>query len=149
VRRLLSYHPETAGGMMSLDFVSVPVAATVADALHAVRTSSEDLPAHAAGTVFLVDDKGSLRASVSVVDLLRAAPDRPLSEYLAAPVPPHLHADESLAHVALTMADFNMSAAAVVERADRRIIGVVTADDLIEAMVPRDWRRRQIAQSGD
>jgi CBS domain-containing protein len=149
VRRLLSYHPETAGGMMSPDFVSVSVDATVADALHAVRSSSEGLPAQAAGTVFLTDGTGSLQASVSVVDLLRAAPDRPLREYLDVPVPPHLHADESLEHVAVTMADFNMSTAAVVERADRRIIGVVTADDLIEAMVPRDWRRRQIAQSGE
>ena len=149
VRRLLAYHPDTAGGMMSPDFVSVSVDARVADALEAVRTSSDELPAQTRGTVFLTDGVGSLQASVSVVDLLRAASDRPLREYLAAPVPPHLHADEGLEQIALMMADFNMSAAAVVERADRRIIGVITADDLIEAMVPREWRRRQIAQSGD
>jgi CBS domain-containing protein len=149
VRSLLSYNPETAGGMMSPDFVSVSVDGTAADALEAVRTSSDDLPPLAASTVFITDGEGRLQASVSVVELLRAASDRPLRDYLAEPVPPHIHADESLEQVALTMADFNMSAAAVVERADRRIIGVITSDDLIEALIPRDWRRRQIAQSGD
>ncbi len=149
VRALLSHHPDTAGGMMSPDFVSVSVDATVADALEAVRTSGDDLPSQTAGTVFLTDGEGRLQASVSVVDLVRAAPERPLREYLAEPIPPHLHADEGLEQVALIMADFNMTAAVVVERADRRIIGVVTVDDVLEALVPREWRRRQIAQSGD
>ena len=50
VRSLLSYNPETAGGLMSPDFVTVRDTATVADALTAVRASTA--PEEAAGVVF-------------------------------------------------------------------------------------------------
>jgi CBS domain-containing protein len=149
VRGLLAYNPETAGGMMSPDLVSVPLGGTVADALEAVRTSGDDLPWQAASMVFVVEGDRRLRLSVSVVDLLRTTPDRPLRELLREPVPPHLHVDDGLEQVALLMADFNLTAVPVVDRADRRLVGVVTADDLIEALIPRDWRRRQIAESAD
>jgi Mg/Co/Ni transporter MgtE len=149
VRSLLAHNPDTAGGLMSPDLVSVSVEATVADALEAVRTSSGDLPWQAASMVFLVEGDGRLLASVSVVDLLRTASDRPLRDLVQENVPPHLHADEGLEQVALLMADFNMTAAAVVDRASRRVVGVVTADDLIEALIPRQWRRRQSAGAED
>jgi CBS domain-containing protein len=149
VRSLLAHNPDTAGGLMSPDLVSVSVEATVADALEAVRTSSGDLPWQAASMVFLVEGDGRLLASVSVVDLLRTASDRPLRDLVQENVPPHLHADEGLEEVSLLMADFNMTAAAVVDRASRRVVGVVTADDLIEALIPRQWRRRQSAGAED
>jgi CBS domain-containing protein len=98
---------------------------------------------------FLVDGDGRLLASVSVVDLLRTAADRPLRDLVQDNVPPHLHVDEGVEQVALLMADFNMTAAAVVDRTDRRVVGVVTADDLIEALIPRQWRRRQSAEAED
>jgi CBS domain-containing protein len=150
VRGLLAYHPETAGGLMSPDLITVSIEATVAGALEAVRISSDDLPWQAASMVFVIEGDGRLQGSISVVDLLRAAPDRPLRDLLRQePKPPHLHVDEGLEQVALIMADFNLTAAAVVERADRRVVGVVTADDLIEAIIPREWRRRQSAEAED
>jgi Mg/Co/Ni transporter MgtE len=149
VRGLLAHNPDTAGGLMSPDLVTVSVEATVADALEAVRTSSDDLPWQAASMAFLVDGDGRLLASVSVVDLLRTAADRPLRDLVQDNVPPHLHVDEGVEQVALLMADFNMTAAAVVDRTDRRVVGVVTADDLIEALIPRQWRRRQSAEAED
>jgi CBS domain-containing protein len=84
-------------------------------------------------------------ASVSMVDLLRSASDLRFRDLVQENVPPHLHVDEGLEQVALLMADFTMTTAAVVDRAGRRVVGVVTADDLIEALVPRQWRRRQSA----
>jgi CBS domain-containing protein len=149
VRALLAYNPETAGGLMSPDLITVPVGATVADALEAVRASSQDMPRQAATVVFVVEDDRRLRASIPVVELLRDPPDRPLADYLEEPKPPHLHVDESLEEVALLIADFNLTAAPVVDRDGRRLIGVVTADDVIEALIPKDWRRRQIAESED
>jgi Mg/Co/Ni transporter MgtE len=88
VRGLLAHNPDTAGGLMSPDLVTVSVEATVADALEAVRTSSDDLPWQAASMAFLVDGDGRLLASVSVVDLLRTAADRPLRDLVQDNVPP-------------------------------------------------------------
>ena len=57
--RLLSYHPETAGGLMNPDFISVPACATVGEALEAVKASTA--PPEAAGVVFVMGDDGTLR----------------------------------------------------------------------------------------
>ena len=148
VRALLAYHPETAGGMMSPDLVSVSPEATVREALDRIGATSEDLPWQAASEIFLVDGDGKLSGSVSVVELLRADPAGTMGTVIDEPVAARLDVDDDLEKVATTMADFNMTAAPVVDR-EGRLVGVVTADDLVEALIPKDWRRRQSAESED
>ena len=70
LRSLLSYHPETAGGLMNPDFVSVAASSTVQEALDAVRSSTS--PPEAAAVVFVTGDDGALQGTALVVDLLRA-----------------------------------------------------------------------------
>lgn len=147
VRSLLAYNPTTAGGMMNTDFVSVPLDASVNDALAAVR-QGEELPWQSASMVFLTDDEGRLAGAIPLVDLVKADQNGPVAGVLDEPVAAHLDVDDDLADVALTMADYNLTAAPVID-GERRIVGVVTADDLIEEMIPRDWRRRQAAESED
>jgi Mg/Co/Ni transporter MgtE len=53
-------------------------------------------------------------------------------------------ADADLTDVALLMADYNLYAIPVVDDEDR-VLGVVTADDVLEATIPEDWRRRDPA----
>jgi CBS domain-containing protein/sporulation protein YlmC with PRC-barrel domain len=148
VQGLLAYNPETAGGMMSPDFTAVSDKATVREALERVRAVPDDVPWQASSEIFLVDDTGKLQGSLSVVELLRANTDVPLGAVVEEPVAARLSVDDDLATVALTMADFNMTAAPVVDH-DGRVVGVVTADDLVDALIPKDWRRRQIADSDD
>jgi MgtE intracellular N domain/CBS domain len=148
VQGLLAYHPETAGGMMSPDFTSVSSRATVGQALEQVRAVADDVPWQTASEIFLLDDEGRLQGSLSVVELIKADPAAPISSVVDEPVAARLEADDDLATVALTMADFKMTAAPVVDR-EGRVVGVVTADDLVEALIPKDWRRRQIAETDD
>jgi Mg/Co/Ni transporter MgtE len=70
VRSLLSYHPETAGGLMSPDFVCLSVGTTAAEALDAVRLSSA--PPEALHVVFANNEEGRVVGSVSLIVLLRA-----------------------------------------------------------------------------
>jgi Mg/Co/Ni transporter MgtE len=148
VTSLLAYNPSTAGGMMSPDFVSVADDASVREALLAVQTSSADLPTQAASVVFALDGEGRLAGSLSVVDLLRAAPDTAIRRVPDEPAAARLQVGDALDEVAQTMSDYNLTAAPVVDP-QGRVVGVVTADDHIEAMIPRDWRRRRIASSDD
>lgn len=148
VMRLLAYNPETAGGMMSPDFVTAPAGASVAQALDAVRAAESDMQWQAASMVFLTDDERKLVGSVSVVDLLHADASAVITEVIDEPAAGRIDVDDDLESVALTMADYNLTAAPVVDR-DGCIVGVITADDLIEALIPKDWRRRQIASSED
>ena len=77
VRSLLSYHPETAGGLMSPDFLLLSETATVAEALEAIRSSRA--PREALGVVFVADAQGLPNGSVSAVHLIQAPADAPLS----------------------------------------------------------------------
>ena len=137
VRSLLGYNPETAGGVMGTDFVSVPHDATVADARERVRESS--ISAQALGGVFLESENGELAGSLLLVELLRADGDKRLDE-IADLDPPSVEPDVDLPEVARTMSDFNLTVLPVVEA--RRIVGVITVDDVIELVLPAGWRRR-------
>ena len=74
LRRLLSYNPETAGGLMNPDFIAVPAMSTVGDAIKAVRSSPT--PPEAAGVVFVTGEGGRLAGTALLVELLRADPAR-------------------------------------------------------------------------
>ena len=54
---------------------------------------------------------------------------------------PVLRPDAGFEEVARLMADFNLTAAAVVDDA-QQMIGVITVDDVLEVMLPKGWRRR-------
>jgi CBS domain-containing protein len=139
VRALLGYDPAEAGGLMSPEFISLPSTTTVRAALDAVRLSKiapELLTAVFATTA----PEGELVGSVPLAALLRADGDRPLSELVKHDLP-CLRPDAPFEEVARLMADYNLTSAPVVEQ-DKRMVGVVTVDDVLEAMLPRGWRRR-------
>jgi CBS domain-containing protein len=138
VRALLGFDPAEAGGLMSPDFVSVYRQATVADALERVRRSR--LPDEILSTVWVMDARHRFLGAVPLATLVRADPEAGVVDvdvqYL-----PHLRPDADFEEVARLMADYNLTAAAVVDEAER-MIGVVTVDDVLEVLLPKGWRRR-------
>ena len=138
VRLLLNYNRETAGGLMSPDFVSLPETASAADALAAIRHSTA--PPEALQVVFATDGGGTVCGSASVVALLRADPSAKLSS-IVHPIPAHLHAEWDLGATVRKMSDFNLTVAPVLDADHRHILGIVTVDDVLELMLPTGWRR--------
>jgi CBS domain-containing protein len=144
LRKLLQYHPSTAGGTMSPDYVGVVRDSTVDMALEAVRT--DDKTPHALlSTVFVTEQDGRYVGSVSVVDLLRADSSRKVDELDLTNC--FVHGNADFADVALLMADYNLTALAVIDAAGN-MIGAISSDDVIEALVPEEWRARIEASSG-
>lgn len=144
LRKLLQYHPSTAGGTMSPDYVSVNRDSTVDAALEAVR--ADDKSPHALlGTVFVTEPDGKYVGSVAVVDLLRTDGTRTVDELELTNCCVHGNAD--FADVTLLMADYNLTALAVTDAAGT-LIGAISSDDVIEALVPEQWRNRVEASSG-
>ena len=138
VRALLGYDPAEAGGLMSPDFILLAGTTSAGDALEAVRRShtAPDL----VNSVFLSGRDGSLEGSVPVTALLRAEPGERLERMVKHEVPclaPH----DSFEEVARLMADYNLTAIPVADE-EERMVGVVTVDDVLAAMIPRTWRRR-------
>jgi sporulation protein YlmC with PRC-barrel domain len=138
IRSLLSYNPETAGGLMYPDFVALPGTATVTEALDAIRASKA--APEALGVVFALDSKGAVTGSGGVVSLLRAGPSAPLSA-VTKPIPAHVHADWDIHQVVRKMSDFNLTLAPVLDEEHQHILGVITVDDVLELLIPSGWRR--------
>lgn len=138
VRTLLSYHPETAGGLMNPDFVGAPVTATVGEALAAVRASR--VPAEASTVVYVGDQSGRLCGTALLVDLLRSNPAASLSTVSRAD-PAVLPPDADLHEVVRKMTDYNLAVAPVVD-SEGRMLGQITVDDVLELMLPQGWRRQ-------
>jgi Mg/Co/Ni transporter MgtE len=122
---------------MSTDFVSVSPDATASDALAAVRAA--DVLPQVAAEIFLVDE-GKLAGSVPLIDLVRADGGVRVAE-LVEHSNASVNVDDDFPEVARRMADFNLTVVAVVED-DGRPVGVITVDDVLDAMLPNSWRRR-------
>jgi len=138
VRSLLSYNPDTAGGLMSPDFLSLPETTTVGEALAAIHASTA--PPEALNVVFATGAEGDVVGSVSAVRLIQAEPADLLSAVLR-PNLAHLHADWDLGATVRKMSDFNLTVAPVMDHDHHTMLGVVTVDDVIAAVMPSGWRR--------
>jgi CBS domain-containing protein len=138
VRALLGYDPAEAGGLMSPDFVSVYRQATVAEALDRVRQSA--LADELLSSVYVMDARHHFVGAVQLAALVRADPGATVVDLDVQPIP-HLIPEADFEEVARLMADYNLTAAPVLD-AEERMIGVVTVDDVLEVLLPKGWRRR-------
>ncbi|MCL4433487.1 MAG: CBS domain-containing protein [Actinobacteria bacterium] len=138
VRSLLGYNPETAGGLMNPAAISINGNQTVADAIERVRSGEE--PYEAACILYVVSSGGKLTGSVNIVELLRTDPSHTVSS-VARSDPAHVTTSSDLPDIATAMADYNLTALPVVD--DHGIlVGQVTVDDLLEELVPENWKKR-------
>ena len=141
VRRLLSYLPDTAGGLMTPEPVILAPDATVAEALARIR--DHHLPVPLASAVFicrppLETPTGRYLGNVGFQRLLREAPSKPLHRCVdedAEPVEPSCPERE----VAAQLAAYDTVSLAVVDGLGR-LLGAITIDDVLDTVLPDDWR---------
>ena len=141
VRRLLTYAPDTAGGLMTPEPVILAPTATVADALARVRDPL--LPVPLAAAVFicrppLETPTGRYLGNVGIQRLLREMPSKPLGRCLDDDVDP-VQVDISDREVAGELAAYDVVSLAVVDDAGR-LVGAVTVDDVLDRVLPSNWR---------
>jgi Mg/Co/Ni transporter MgtE len=141
VRRLLTYEPDTAGGVMTPEPVILAPHSTVAEALARVR--DPDLPVPLAAQVFvcqppLETPTGRYLGVVGVQRLLREAPSKPVGRCLDEDWDP-LPVTASDREVAARLAAYDVVALPVTDEAGR-LVGAVTIDDILDRVLPADWR---------
>jgi Mg/Co/Ni transporter MgtE len=139
---LMGFNPATAGGLMSVDVASCSTDATAAQAV-SVLAESSTLQPEALLNIHVVNEADELVGVVSVIGLLQSAPDTPVVQ-VADLDPVGVTPEADVSDIALLMADYNLVTIPVVDAHDH-VLGVVTVDDLLEATVPKDWRRREPA----
>ncbi len=138
IKRLLGYNPSTAGGLMDPDFAALRADATVADALLQVRRS--ELAPSQLLTLWVIGAAGELSGAVLLSELIRAPAQDVVSNLIETAVP-KVSPETELPEVARLMTDFNLLAIPVID-GDERPIGVIAVDDVIELLLPDEWRWR-------
>ena len=141
VRRLMEYEDFSAGGMMTTDPVILATTSTVAEALAAVR--QKDLAPALAAQVFvcrapLETPTGRLVGVVHVQRLLREAPALSLGD-VAEKETNAINPETSLNDVVKHLANYNLISAPVVDE-NERLLGAVTVDDVLDHLLPANWR---------
>ena len=141
VRFLLAYDPDTAGGLMTTEPIIVSADATVAEGLALIRRHELAPALGAAVCVTLPPYEPPTGRYLGVVHfqrMLRYPPHERLGTLLDTslePVMPHT----SAAEVSRILASYNLVSLPVVDE-NRRLVGVVTIDDVLDYLLPDDWR---------
>ncbi|HEC34467.1 MAG TPA: magnesium transporter, partial [Chloroflexi bacterium] len=140
VRRLLAYPEDSAGGIMTTEFATVPEGLTAGQALDYLRQSEAAREDEALYYVYVTDRAGRLRGVVSLRDLVMCAPDMPLADVIESDlVTVNLYTPQH--DVAHLVAKYDLLAVPVVD--EKGILhGIVTVDDAIDAFIPTAWKKR-------
>lgn len=139
---LMGFNPDSAGGLMNIDVVTCALDTTAAAAL-SVIAAARTLQPEALLKMHVLNADRQLVGVVSVIRLLQVDPTTTVAEIMDAD-PVRVTPDADLTDVALLMSDFNLATVPVVDD-DDQLLGVVTYDDVLEALIPEDWRRREPA----
>jgi flagellar motility protein MotE (MotC chaperone)/sporulation protein YlmC with PRC-barrel domain len=143
VRALLAYLPGTAGSLMTPEPVILTPDASVAEALARVR--EQQLSPAVAAQVFvarapMATPTGRYLGMVHFQRLLREPPSEMLGAIIDTGIDP-IEPGTGISEITRRMATYNLIALAVVNEAGR-LLGAVTVDDLLDHLLPRDWRDR-------
>lgn len=149
VRRLMSYEERTAGGLMTTEPIVLRPDATVADALARVRL--QDLSPALAAQVYVCrppdeTPTGKYLGTVHFQRLLRDPPFTLVGGMVDSDLPP-LGPDTPLPAVTSYFAAYNLVAAPVVDESGS-LLGAVTVDDVLDHLLPDDWRETEFHEEG-
>ena len=138
LRRLASHPEHTAGSLMTTDYVKLPRKATAGKALEWIRRERPEQ--HMMTYLYVVDPEERLVGVVSLRDLVLAQPEDEVVSFMEDDVV-QVMADVDEEEVGRVMTKYDLLALPVVD-GEHHLIGIVTLDDALEAVVPDDWKQR-------
>jgi Mg2+ transporter MgtE len=138
VQELLGYDEDSAGGLMTTEFIAVEEKLTAGGAIDRLRELEPD--AETVYYVYVLDDDGKLVGVLSLRDLIVARPDAPIQDVMIRePKAVNVNADQD--EVAEVVAHYNLLAVPVVDD-DGVMMGIVTVDDALDTVIPTAWKKR-------
>jgi CBS domain-containing protein/sporulation protein YlmC with PRC-barrel domain len=152
VNMLLAYPEDSAGGLMTTDYLTAPGRLTVDQTITLMRRL-DDAP-NVIDYLYVVEEDepvedwlersqeggGKLIGIVSLRDILLSSADRTLVEMMDTDFN-WVRADDSAEEAARTMADYNLLALPVLDEGDL-LVGIITVDDAMELLLPEKLLRR-------
>jgi magnesium transporter len=138
VQELMEYDEETAGGIMTTEFVAVPATLTAAETIDRLRELEPT--AETIYYVYVTDADDRLVGVLSLRDLIVAKPDRVIADFMF-DEPVAVTTGASQEEVTDIVARYNLLAVPVVDE-QGKLEGIVTVDDAIDTLLPQASRRR-------
>jgi CBS domain-containing protein/sporulation protein YlmC with PRC-barrel domain len=138
VRKLLAYPEESAGGIMTTEYASIPPDLTAAEAIQVLRTMADEV--ETMFYVYVVDQEQHLIGTFSLNNLIFAAPSQMVSEFMTE----HLitvNLTDNQETVAQIVSKYDLLAIPVVDD-QNHLHGIVTADDALDKIIPTAWKKR-------
>jgi len=140
VAELMNFEHDTAGGLMTTEFVVFPQDLTAGQAISRLREMAET--PNMIYYLYVVDKEGSWKivGLLSLRSLILADPNYPLSKVMRSEFR-FAHPNDSADQVAQTISEYNLLALPVIDD-EGDIAGIVTVDDAIELLLPKNLQRR-------
>ncbi len=150
VRRLMQFDPDTAGGVMTPEPIILDPQTTVAEALAHCR--NPELSPAVSSLVFVVrpptaTPTGRYLGSVHIQALLREPPSSLVVEVLDDSLS-HLRPGDSISAITRYFATYNLVCGPVVDD-EGHLLGAVSVDDLLDNILPKNWRDLDIHDDDD
>ncbi|MFZ3135839.1 MAG: CBS domain-containing protein [Thermodesulfovibrionales bacterium] len=139
IQELLSHEEDTAGGLMTNDFITYPPEISVKDAIEKFRKDAEDV--ETVYYLYITDPDEKLLGVVSLRELLLAPLDAKLSEILESKLKT-VTPDTDEIEVAEIVSKYNLVAIPVVDT-EGFMLGIVTVDDVIDVILPPSAKRKR------
>ena len=138
VRELLSYPDETAGGLMTNEFVALREEFTAEETIDHLRRLCPD--AETIYYIYVTDPEERLTGVISLRDLIIARPETKIADFMITNVR-SVHVEASVEEVAHLFERYKLLALPVIDH-DNELLGIITVDDTLEQILPDGWRRR-------
>jgi len=138
VRKLLTYSENSAGGIMTTEFVAVRPDLTAEQAIAYLRKMGSEV--ETINYVYATDRDDRLVGVFSLQDLVLAHPRTPVAHFMHERIVT-LRPSDSQDQAAQAIAKYNLLAVPVVDE-EGKIQGIVTADDALDKIIPTAWKKR-------
>lgn len=139
VRSLLAYDEDTAGGLMTTEYVAIPATLTAEETINWLRELAPE--AETIYYVYVTDEEEHLLGVLSLRDLIVAKPTTRVADFMH-DGPVSVASDTSHHEVAFVLAKYNLLAVPVVDE-EKRLLGIVTVDDAIDLVLPNRTARHR------
>ncbi|WP_158799475.1 magnesium transporter [Pedobacter sp. L105] len=130
IRNLLSYHEDTAGGLMNTEFIRIHLHLTKKDAIDEIIRQSEEIEEFY--TIFVVDERNVFQGIVSLKDIIKAKGNVQITELVKTDVA-WVSPDTDQEEVARLISQYNITSIPVLDK-QMKLLGRVTFDDVIDVL---------------
>ena len=130
IKKLLHYEEDTAGGIMTTEYISLDIGTSVKEALMLVKNQAPD--AETIYVIYVVDTAGQLVGVLSLKDLIVANIDAHVEEVMIQRVV-SVNVEEDQERVAQKMKDYDFIAMPVIDY-QHHLVGIITIDDILDVV---------------